>query len=294
MLISKLKGGLGNQLFIYSFVYSLSRRYLSDFCFDLDEYKFKIGRKLELDKFSFDLKECNKNDLKKFKKISRFTFEEKIKLKFKINLFNKKIIKEDNFNIRKLDNVYNKNKNYYIDGYWQNIKFFLDNRNVLNNKFKITNNHLSEKYFKLQNKIIKNNDIVCLHIRKGDYLKNQNLLIYKKINMEYYKNALEILRKDSPNINIYIFSDDYEWVSKNFECKNSIMMNTYKLNTIEEFTLMSQFNKIIITNSTYSLWASILNNFNSKLIICPKYWFKKENSLKTSKLFTKNMLILEN
>ena len=294
MLISKLKGGLGNQLFIYSFVYSLSRKYLTDFSFDLDEYKFKIGKNLELDKLSLNLKECNKNDLKEFKRISKFSIEEKIRLKFKFNIFKKKIIKENTFNAEKFENDYNKNGNYYIDGYWQNINFFLENNETLNNIFEVNSNFLSQKYYKLKNEITDNNNIVCLHMRKGDYLKKQNLLIYEKVNLDYYQNALKILQKKFPNIKIYIFSDDYKWVTKNFICKNSIMMNNYKLSSIEEFSLMRKFSKIIIANSTYSLWASILNDFNSKLIICPKYWFKKNNSIKTSKLFTKNMIILEN
>ena len=56
MLISRLKGGLGNQLFIYSFIYTLADNLSTDFCFDIEDYTNKLGQKLEIDKLNLRFK----------------------------------------------------------------------------------------------------------------------------------------------------------------------------------------------------------------------------------------------
>ena len=294
MLISKLKGGLGNQMFIYTFIYMLGKRYSTDFSFDISDYNMGIGRNLELDKFNLILNETKTHSLKKFKRISKFSFIEKIKIKLKINTFIKNVINEQKFNMIDFDDIYNHEKNYYFDGYWQNINYYLQNEKILNNKFKVLNINLSKNYKLIEKQILNNENIACLHIRKGDYLNPNNSIIYQNINVDFYIKAIQIIKTLSNNIKIYVFSDDYKWVKNNMNIENSILMSKFNLNSLEEFSLMSQFKNIIISNSTFSLWASILNNNKNKLIICPKNWYCENNENKTQNLFTKNMMVLEN
>ena len=57
---------------------------------------------------------------------------------------------------------------------------------------------------------------------------------------------------------------------------------------------MTLINNIIISNSTFSLWASLLNNYKEKKIIVPKRWFIDEdkNSKIFSNYYTNNMVTL--
>ena len=57
---------------------------------------------------------------------------------------------------------------------------------------------------------------------------------------------------------------------------------------------MKKFKNIIICNSTFSLWASLLNQNKDKLIVAPQNWFIRNNEINTKKLISKEMVVLEN
>ncbi len=294
MIIGNLKGGLGNQLFIYSFIYTLAKNFTSSFNFDLTDFNYDIGKKLEINKFEVNLKECNKVKLNKFRRKSISSIHEKLKRRLGIDYFKKNIISEQSFIFDEFKQNYNKNLDFYIDGYWQDIKYFFTNQIELNKQFSVKKSFLSDNYKKLENEVIQNKSSICLHVRKGDYLNKINKTIYENISLNYYYNSLSYFKKYYPNSIIYIFTDDVKWIYNNFDTSNFKIISDYKLNTIEEFNLMTKFTNIITSNSTFSLWASLLNNHEKKNTVVPKFWFKKENANKTSKLFTKQMVILEN
>ena len=119
----------------------------------------------------------------------------------------------------------------------------------------------------------KDDDMVSLHIKRADY----------NLEMSYYKDAMLIANKK----NVVIFSDDIEWCMNNFnDCVNRdniyniyfISDKIFKENELcmkadIEFILMSMFKNNIIANSYFSLWASFISYYKSKIIIAPKRWY---------------------
>lgn len=294
MIIGRIKGGLGNQLFIYSFIYYLAKKFNTEFSFDINDYKHNLDkRNLLINNFKIELQICKESNLKKFRKNSNFKFYEKFKKILNINSFNSNIIYENEY--LKKNKFENLNfEDFYFDGYWQDIKYFKNNYEVLNSNFQLKKEFISENYLEIKNKIINNNQSIAMHVRKDDYLNNKNINIYEDVTNSYYQNSLDYFKKIIPNYQLYIFSDDTNWVQKNLNFKNSILISNFSLNTIEEFDLISSFKNVILSNSTFSLWASMLNNNNNKIILTPKYWFKNNNDEKTKKLFTNDMVILNN
>ena len=84
------------------------------------------------------------------------------------------------------------------------------------------------------------------------------------------------------------------WSKKNLLIKDAVYISKFNLSTIEEFELMKRFRNIIISNSTFSLWASLLNHHSNKLIIVPKNWFVKNNEYATKYLLIDQMIVLKN
>ena len=119
----------------------------------------------------------------------------------------------------------------------------------------------------------KDDDMISLHIKRADY----------NLEMSYYKDAMLIANKK----NVVIFSDDIEWCMNNFnDCVNRdniyniyfISDKIFKENELcmkadIEFILMSMFKNNIIANSYFSLWASFISYYKSKIIIAPKCWY---------------------
>ena len=294
MIISNLIGGLGNQLFIYTFIYTLAEKISTEFFFDLTNYKLNLGKTLEIDKLNINLNECEKSNLKKYRRISMFKFEENIKQRFHLVFSDQNIIKEDNFDLKKFIDEYSNINDYYLDGYWQDIKFFSEKDKYFKSVFKVNNNYLSKNFEILNSEVEYNSKVLAIHIRKNDYLNKTNSDIYFNIDLNYYKRAISFIKDKLDISKIFIFTDDYNWVRKNFSIDNSKFIQEYNLTTIEEFEIMKKFKNIIICNSTFSLWASLLNQNKDKLIVAPQNWFIRNNNINTKKLISKEMVVLEN
>jgi hypothetical protein len=130
----------------------------------------------------------------------------------------------------------------------------------------------------------KDDDMVSLHIRRTDYLSLSNYNY--NLDMSYYKEALQIANKKK----VVVFSDDIEWCIDNFNdyVNRKNIYDVYYVSTkifkedelgIKEdieFILMSMFKNNIIANSNFSLWASFISYYKSKIIIAPKRWYSCE------------------
>ena len=106
---------------------------------------------------------------------------------------------------------------------------------------------------------------LSLHIRRGDYLKiNHVLPIIDKSYIEYCVSQFQNYSK------LLIFSDDKEWAKNNLNFENSIIVEN--LEDYEELWLMSLCDNNIMSNSTFSWWASYINKKNNR-VLCPSIWF---------------------
>ena len=141
----------------------------------------------------------------------------------------------------------------------------------------------------------KDDDMVSLHIRRTDYLSLSNYNY--NLDMSYYKDALQIANKKK----VVVFSDDIEWCIGNFNdyVNRDDIYNIYYISTkifkedeldIKEdieFILMSMFKNNIIANSYFSLWASFISYYNSKIIIAPKRWYSCDGCKEYNEIYHK-------
>jgi hypothetical protein len=156
-------------------------------------------------------------------------------------------------------------KNLLINGYFQNEKYFIENKHKIIDLFYINNEDIN--FLKLNYNYLNFNETVSIHIRRGDYLKFSD--IHPVCEIEYYNKAME----NFPDKNFIFISDDMEWVKNNF--KGSRIFYSKNNNEILDFTLQSICCSNIIANSSFSWWAAYLNKNQSKKIIAPLKWFGK-------------------
>lgn len=278
MIIVKLMGGLGNQMFQYAFAKHLSVKNGVELKLDtsllnnlaLGE-KFTI-RDLGLSHFNIkpifasdlELKRYNKS---KFSKILDLIY---LNLPFKINNL---YIREPSFSFYKM--ALDAPNNCCLDGYWQSEKYFIDIRKELLIDFTIAS-ELSSETKKLEEKI-KSEQAVSIHVRRGDYItvkENQNL--YAACNERYYKKAMDKIKEKHADAVFYVFSDEPEWFKENIKTKETIHYVSHNSgkNAYQDLYLMSLCKHNIIANSSFSWWGAWLNQNQNKMVIAPKDWFK--------------------
>ncbi len=122
---------------------------------------------------------------------------------------------------------------------------------------------------------------ISVHIRRGDYANDKVTNTYfGTCPLEYYKQAMDYMRSKVNNPIFYFFSDDIEWVKKEFnEDENFVFISNPKLQDYEELILMSQCSHNIIANSSFSWWGAWLNDNPAKLVVAPKKWMRVESNL---------------
>lgn len=277
MITCKFIGELGNNLFQIATLISLSKKYNYDYCIpDFRSYwNEKINNKLELDNL-FDYKFNYQNlNLKEYIHFDRLNYNDE---KFT------HCYKEINFI----------EDNTCIIGFFQCEKYF--ESIVLD---------LKNKYFKLKTTIV--NDIkikygdlsktAILHVRRGgDRISN---CIYgrsfRHFPIEYYDKSIQFLKSNYDINNFLVISDDLDWCKENIKNKNiNFIENT---TNIEDFILFSLCKYNVLGNSTFSWWASFLNqNTNPIILSFPPHRYFVENSplwkVDVSDMYNKNNIII--
>ena len=127
----------------------------------------------------------------------------------------------------------------------------------------------STKEFALQ---ISNQDI-AIHLRYGDYLSNPSLF---PIVNDNYVNKAKILLKNYKNI--FTYSDDIpsakKYCPETLKTSNRIL-GPNELSALETFWLLSKYQKLITSNSTFSSLAAYFSVANNYQVVTPVPYLKQ-------------------
>ena len=126
---------------------------------------------------------------------------------------------------------------------------------------------------------IKTTMAVSVHIRRGDYLQNEEA--YGGICTErYYKTAIEYVKKRQQDASFFVYTNDPdyagEWILKNFGQEKerfALIEGTQEENGYLDLYLMSLCRHHILANSSFSWWGAYLNPSREKMVIVPHKWF---------------------
>jgi predicted DNA-binding protein YlxM (UPF0122 family) len=289
MVIAKLSGGLGNQLFQYAFARGIQLKHKTQLKTDLSWYDEERNNHEFYQLNSFPNINIHKASARQIFFYKRKTLlSSSLLYKAVSNLFNYKTITETQFNFNPKQNL-STSKNCYTNGYWQSEKYFNKIRETLLNDFSFpelsTKNNITK-----QN--ICNTNSCSLHIRRGDYVTNPlNKKNHGALNLMYYQNALNRIQQKVNNLSLFVFSDDIEWVKENLSTNLPTIYVDWNIgkSAIHDMHLMSLCKHNIIANSSFSWWAAWLNNNPSKMVFAPKKWFN-ERDWDTTDLIPKNWI----
>jgi len=257
MIVVRIFGGLGNQLFQYAYAKSLAAKGY-DVKIDIAAFKnYKLHGGYQLHEFKIDLKTASPAESWFAKYFFNFPKKEKSLL------FQEDFLKPI--------------KNKYIKGYFETEKYFEDIRPILLKQFVVKKQLASSTIQYLKEITIKKN-ACSLHIQKGDNIFDQKTKqIHGVCDLNYYKEAIKLMREKCGEVNFFVFSDDILWVKKNLKIKNATYIDQQVI-PHEDLHLMSLCRHNITANSSFSWWAAWLNQHKNKIVIAPKQWFESKES----------------
>jgi hypothetical protein len=294
MVIVRLSGGLGNQMFQYAFgrslTYHLNTSLKLDVSFLIDRTPVEthVFRDFSLDIFDLDAQVANFNGKHSVLSYLRTPSIALWKIKRKILGYNLYIERRDSWFDAE---VFNLKGNLYFEGNWQSLKYFNKIENIIRRDFSFKN-RLSEDLTQLANEI-QQPDSICLHVRRGDYVWQPYA---NKINgvkgIEYFSSALAVVLTKIKKGRIYVFSDDIDWCIKNLHLDRTVCFVEHEYpnkKSHEYLRLMSLCDHFVISNSTFSWWAAWLSQNSNKIVVAPKKWFE-DSTIDTSDLIPENWI----
>jgi hypothetical protein len=295
MIVVKLIGGLGNQMFQYAFAKNLALKHAVDLKLDVSGFSKHFNtanytnRNFELDVFNINCPVASETEIASFQK-SKF-----LKAIDYVSLWLP--IKSSFFYLREPQFYYFRKatfapKNTYIDGYWHSEKYFSSIRSVLLNDFVLSQELSADAQLVADE--IKNKNAVAIHVRKGDYISSAtNLSIYKTITADYYKDAMKRIADKFQDVVFYVFSDEPEWFRNNVKTDFATVYVDEKMKhkSYEDLYLMSLCKHNIIANSSFSWWGAWLNQHPDKMVVAPKIWYN-DSKKNTKDLIPSNWIQL--
>ena len=251
-VVVKLMGGLGNQMFQYAFGKNISnitgRKLILDTSF-LDEKNRGSGfvyRDYDLDVFNLNVEVVSS-----FNEPVEYIQEDWHLL----HVFQSDLIEKS---------INSKNKNIYIEGYWQSPNYFNNSINDFKNfKFGIEHNSIE-----LMNDILNSNSLM-INVRRTDFVSNDFLGC---LGRDYIEKALKKINYS--DYKCFIFSDDPEWCQENLSDLGTIVGHEHKGYKFSNYLqLMSMCKLFIIPNSSFAWWSAYLSESKTK-VYYPEIWIK--------------------
>lgn len=159
----------------------------------------------------------------------------------------------------------------YVDGDWQNEKYFADIASELRRAFVPPRLAADVRNYVLSQEMGQQAS-VSLHVRRGDYLNNE---VHKPAPLSYYQAAIELVKAQLGAPHFYIFSDDLAWARQHLDfgrAPSTFLDHNTGPNSYKDLHLMSCCQHHIVANSSFSWWGAWLGINSGKLVVAPEEW----------------------
>ena len=270
MIVIKICGGIGNQMFQYA-LYTTFKEQGKEVYLDIDGLDSFIENHGWSDIFkvfelSYDIvKDSDKVILYDNAQDWISRIRRKILGRKKTHIIENR---EGNFQLEILSS-----KEAYLEGYWQSEKYFEENKDKIKYLYRFKTEP-SNNCKAMMKQIGEVSGSVSIHVRRGDYLQGINNNIYGGIcNESYYRSAIKLFKQRVENPTFFCFSNDIEFCKEKFRNEDFIFVDCNdEYNAWMDMMLMSMCKHNIIANSSFSWWGAWLNSNQEKMVVAPRTW----------------------
>lgn len=275
MIITKIIGGLGNQMFQYAAGRALSIKNNTELALDVSGFKnYKLHQGFEFPRlFNQHYGIATQVDVFKMLSWQAPSLVRRVLARKQFASFRHKcFIAEPHYQY--WAGIAGAPQDCYLSGYWQSEKYFSDVAAQIREDFTFLL-PLEGKNADFAQRIAEGRAI-SLHIRRGDYVSNQQTTATHGLcSIDYYQDAIRYIAERVQNPQFFVFSDDIAWVRDNLKIDfpHHYVGHNSGTQSYNDMRLMSLCKHHIIANSSFSWWGAWLNASREKIVIAPKKWF---------------------
>jgi len=277
MILIRLMGGLGNQMFQYAAARSLAAEMNTALKIDISLLLDHSGENLVIRDYELGNIFQIKEDFAEPALVKRFNPQpqnllERIqnKLRMMVNPPNTFIQPSPGYH----PEIHSLGQEACLVGQFQSEKYFQKHAPLIRKDF--TFKHPLSGITKELALEIESTNSLCINVRRGDYVDHP---IYSKnlgfIGMPYYQAALRHMMEFAQIEKAYVFSDDLAWCQEHLklDIPHMLVGHEHKGSKFSDYLrLMSLCKHFIIPNSTFAWWAAWLGQKDESVVIAPKKW----------------------
>lgn len=266
MIIARVEGGLGNQLFIYACARALALRHKRELVLDTHNAGYDgsdpFQRRYQLDQFPIHARLAGAEELQRFRRDSRSFYWLKKISRWLPWGWGPILEERGGFHARFL--ARDVSNPVYLLGYWQDERYFLDASDNIASE--LSPFQLSRLVDAEELRVVAAEDTVVIHVRRQNFPC--------KLGSDYYLTALQSFDIDRRKTRFVVFGDSSEWVCEALDLpEDTVFMNRDRTKSdLADLYLMSCAKRLIIANSTFSWWAAWFAGRNGAQVVAPKHW----------------------
>jgi hypothetical protein len=162
----------------------------------------------------------------------------------------------------------------YLIGCWQSERYFEDIAPQLRREF-APSAPLSGKNREVAD-ALGAVESVAVHVRRGDYISDPAARRFHGVcDPGYYARCVEYVAERVPAPHLFVFSDEPDWVRENlsFPFPTTVVDNNPPDAAHEDLRLMRLCRHQVIANSSLGWWAAWLNENPSRIVLAPRAWY---------------------
>jgi hypothetical protein len=279
LVVVRLAGGLGNQMFQYAAGRALALRHGAELKLDVSGFDAYRRRRYELDALSIRASLATDADLARFgiEAKPRWRLVERMRRRLRIARKGRgfPVYREPHFQFD--PTIAMLRPPVYLDGYWQSEKYFCDCAATLRSEltasapFEAANAAISARIDAVT--------AVSLHVRRGDYADDPKTNRYHgTCSLDYYRRAIDHIVARVGSTHVFVFSDDPPWTRANLRVDapaTFVDVNSADRG-FRDIQLMSRCRHHVVANSSFSWWGAWLNPSPEKIVVAPKRWFNAD------------------
>jgi hypothetical protein len=279
MIVVRLIGGLGNQLFQYAAGRALARRRGVDLGLDVRAYA-NNRRRYGLDAFAIKVAPVENRALPP---------------RGLLDLLLGRLAGRSPFTVYRENGpgfdpaVLSMPDGTYLKGYFQSDRYFADAVSEIRDELRTIG--LPNTARTALQAAIADTCAVSLHVRRGDYLTDPKVnRVHGVLDIDYYLRATELIAaRVGVEPTFFAFSDDPDWVEANLRLRFPLVVVRQRGAAHEDLRLMAACRHHIVANSSFSWWGAWLNPSPDKIVVAPKAWFR-DPAIDTSTLVPEGWL----
>lgn len=268
MIITRLTGGLGNQLFQYALGRSLAEVHHSECVLDLSHFSSNSRRIYCLDNFRIHARVATDAEVvhvlsqrSQWERWGGVAYHKRMVVRERSRRFDPIVLRLDGPR--------------YFQGYWQSELYFKHIRERLLEETALRE-PLRGHDRELAEQIVDTNS-VALHVRRGDYIELPSARRkFGTCPLSYYDTAIAQIRNSVHDPHLFIFSDDIPWCRANLSLssEHTFVESSNPSSGCIDLDLMRLCKHFIIANSSFSWWGAWLSEHSHKQVFAPARWFR--------------------